>query len=379
MNKKGMKIKLSPGKGAVPDPKDDRDFLVRDLLAAGAIQPISSADWERGYSAYDEVGIKPEPRDQGNRLSCTCEAASMYGRVLRKGLKRDDVTFAASSLYPFIRLPGGGAYIRDAVKGLVAGWLVPKSVLPDEGANGLPISEVMASDKGRITPEVAAAGVKLDVFDNYRMVDGMTDDIDVFAAGIRAGKGALLGFTGTNPGWSCSVCRAPRANESKWGHCVYSAEFGLTDVEACGIKVGTRAVFIPNSWGGVYTYRSGRWAGRQAVPISYFQTNVDTGSGIAYGAYVFNAWIVMDNTVIPPDQVVKDFLKQYEGRIVQQLLDSPSAKADGSMALILDGRFLIVTESRAGLAALTAIGRGMKPGVVSVDKATWDSMQGVNF
>jgi hypothetical protein len=358
---------IQEGTGAIRDEKDERDHRVRDLIAAGAVAPVTEAEWDAGFSATRSVGLEVEVRDQGGRSSCVAEACAAYGRVIRKKTKGDDVTFSASSLYPFIRQPGGGASLRDGVKETVAGRLVPKKILPDEDANGNPLPESVVGDKSRVTAAIAAEGTKLDVFDNYRMAEGGTDDIEIFAAAIKYGLGAILGFTGTNNGWcSCPVIRHPAAGEPKWGHAVYGDAFGKTDVAECGIPIGTKAIFIPGSWGGRYTFTSGRWKGYSAITAAYFEAGEQTAVGFVKGIYVFNGWTIIPSAIVPPDQFGKDFCKQHDNKLAFQ---NPG---DGSFGIIAGGELRTIAADRAGQASLTCIMRGITTArTINVDKDTW--------
>jgi hypothetical protein len=373
---------IEHGKGAVPDLADRRDRHVRDLIAAGAVAPVTDADWKKGFSVYELLGIQPGKRDQGARSTCVCETCAEYARVLRRKVTGEDVTFSATSAYPFIViLPNGGAYLRDGAKALVDGRFAPKSVLPDEDASGNPLPEDVARDKARVTAAVTEAAKKLDVYDSYYSMDGKTDDINVFAAAIRAGMGAILGFTGTNAGWcSCPVIRPPKPGEPKWGHAVFSGEFGETDVAECGIPVGTRAVFVPGSWGGRYTFTSGRWKGRSAITAEYFLASEDTAVGPVSGIHVFPSWTVIPSAIVPPGQFTRDFTKQHDRKLGR-------CPEDGSRFLVLgadpqhpDGRVLRIREARAGFAALACIDYGIdQTRRVDIPKATVDKLIVTDF
>jgi hypothetical protein len=363
-----QKLLTENGTGAARDLLDKRDRLYRELAASAGLG-VGEEDWEKGYDVYAEAGIQPEPRDQGSRSTCVAETCGRYARVLRKLTAKDDVVFSASSLYPLIALPNGGAYLRDGAKFTVAGNMAPKSVLPDELPDGTPISEAAAKDASRLTPEVKAAATKLDVFDSYRMLDGGTDDINLFASAIKTGKGLILGFAGTNDGWVCSVCKPPASSNNVWGHAVYGCAFGKTDVADCGITIGTKAIFTPNSWGGRYTFKTGRWRGYQAIPEAYFQAGESSTEGFIKGTYVFPSWTIIPSAIVPDTQWISDFLRQHDNKLA---FCNPGT---GAFAIIADGKFLRVKDERTGHASLTCLMRGIdKSRVVNIDKETWDKL-----
>lgn len=365
------------GTGAVMDQPDGRDHKYRDLIAAGAVLPVTEADWDRGFVATENAGLKRELRDQAARSSCVAETCCAYGRVLLKLSAGLEEVFAASSLYPFIRQPGGGASLRDGVKGVVAGRLAPKRLLPDEDAAGNPLPEDVVADPKRVTPEIAAAASKLDVFEDYRVVEGGTDDIEVFASAIKNGNGAVLGFTGTNEGWcSCAAIKPPQPGQKRWGHAVFGEAFGKTDVEACGVPAGTKAIFIPGSWGGRYTYTSGRWKGYSAITAEYFLAGEQTAAGYVKGIFVFNAWVILPKSVVPPDLADQEMLRKRDNGLVQQV------PGNGAFAIVLKdtrpadqggtGKWELrtIADERAGIGALTAIKRGSKD-AGNIDAETW--------
>jgi len=368
-----MSQEYIPATGLLPDPLDKRDFRYRDMLAGGA----PKIDWEKGFRSHEALGLPLPTADQGVALRCVGEGWAMRLRRAWKAKTGQDVRFSAKAIYSQIFIaPSGGAYIRDG--GLLA---VKAGVQTEEDVpsymSGVSPSEAFSRDLSWRTPEMIAKAKKFDDF-NCRMLEGDTDDMDLFAHAIQEQHGIVAGFTGTNPGWcSCPVCQIPKAGDGKWNHCIDIPDFGLTDVEECGIPVGTKALFFPNSWGGRYTFKTGRWKGNQAITADYFQAGEQTAAGFVKGIYVSHAWVLVANDVTPDNVKIMDFIKKNEGRIVQ--LTEAGVPGSGSMALILDGRFLVISPARSGQAALTAYGRKMQQTIVEVDKKTWDALPKQDF
>lgn len=50
-----MKDTYIPQTGLIPDLPDERDFLYSDLMQASPVD----LDWEKGFNAFEDVGILP--------------------------------------------------------------------------------------------------------------------------------------------------------------------------------------------------------------------------------------------------------------------------------------------------------------------------------
>jgi hypothetical protein len=66
-----MKDTYIPQTGLIPDLPDERDFLYSDLMQASPVD----LDWEKGFNAFEDVGILPIEQDQGSSSSYPSQVA----------------------------------------------------------------------------------------------------------------------------------------------------------------------------------------------------------------------------------------------------------------------------------------------------------------
>lgn len=336
----------------IPDVPDTRDFTYHEV-ALGA----SPFDWDKGYDAFVDLGIKPIMQDQGSSSSCTGQGTKAYVRRWLKKLLNIDEEQSAKFIYGPIHFSGGGAQIRDAVAIPATKGSLKESLLSSY-ENGSPPSEPYMEDY-RDDPQLLPIAKTFDKF-TYRLIPGGTNDIDVFAAAIRDNLGVVGGFTGTNAGWCRPDVHYPQGNDHQWGHCVDLCAAGRLDVPVGDFPVGTKCVFTKNSWGDRYAIKTGRWAGYQAIPEAYFLASIDTASGTAYGVYVFNSWVLVPDAALPPNQVAMDYLKKNENKLVQNA-------ATGEIGIVVGGEVLVASKERAGQLALTTLLRNGYGGGVPND------------
>lgn len=202
------------GKGAVVDPKDERDFKAEPIL--GALPPV---DWNTPFTL-------PEPpnEDQNGSSSCVAQAWSYYHWQLKGN------NYSRKDLYSRIFFPQGGAYIRDGGLQIVKNGQATRDELPDPS----PESE-QAMTAGAATPVQEAHDRELDSF-------VLTDyAIDHLAQEIVQYKGVVFGVTGSNPGWvDIANPRPPASGESTWGHALYLFGYHLHN--------GVKCVLAKSSW-----------------------------------------------------------------------------------------------------------------------------------
>lgn len=322
------------GTGALPDPVDDRDFLYEPVLGAPDTEPVN---WDEGYDAFKALEIPVIKQDQDGSLSCTGQAVKAYVRNVLKSLGVAAEELSARDVYSHVYLPGGGAYIRDAVMFAATRGILKHAKATDYDS-GNPPSEMFMRIRTRNGDPDEQEGKQLDKF-NARMIVGSTANIDTFAHAIRNFHGVVGGFTGTNPGWARASVRPPAQGEQQWGHCVYISAFGKLDLIVDDLPQGTKCLFTPNSWGGRYTISSGRWKGYQAIPEKYFTDNgglTDPATGLpAVGVHVFNSWVLVPDSAVSPDQQTLDFLKRNQNKIVQ--LTQPGIPGSGGFKGIIVG------------------------------------------
>lgn len=336
--------------GLVKDIEDKRDFKYSEVMGDAAF------DWEKGFNIYESLGIKPEFQDQQSSSSCVSQAVSAYTRTWIYKLTGVDVNFSEKFIYSQIALPGGGAYIRDGVK-LVATAGCAKEMAVPSYKNGY-TDEAFMKDKSWLNDGILKLALPFDRF-NYRVIEGGTFDINVFAKAIRDHNGVIMGHTGSDNGWTRDMVLPPKKNEATWGHCTLGA--------GAGMYGGKQCIFTPNSWGGRYTIRDGRWKGLQAIPIDYFEAS---GLSAVAGEYVFPSWVLVPDADVAPDQKKLDFLKKYEGRPISESEES------GSFALVKDGKLLVVPKSRVPEFAATVLVKNFGTGI---SKELWDSLPKSKF
>lgn len=202
------------GKGALPDPKDERDYEA----PMGAV----SVDWTKEFRL-------PEPPtfDQKSSDCCVSCAWSYYHWQLTGKF------FSKRDLFCRIFLDYG-AYIRDG------GLQIVKNGQADS-------KEV----KDPASPTAANMRSSLGTSDEYRTDDKQINsftlsqqDIDGLAWGIQNYKGVVFGVNGDNQGWKdMKYPQPPSLGVTPWGHALYAMGFHrCTDGQKC--------IIAKSSWSG---------------------------------------------------------------------------------------------------------------------------------
>ncbi len=347
-----MSHSYRPKQGLRQDPPDTRDFLYRDLFGAGEVPP---ADWETGFSAYDQTGLAPLLYDQGQSFSCVAQATAAHLRLWHKRLTDQDVDFSRHFIYSQISAGlNAGASLRDGVQLVATIGDCPESTVPSY-EQGRPPSEEYMYSQAWMSEAVFDEARRFDQF-SYRVVPGQTTDIDLFAHAIRNNCGIVGGFTGTTQGWLLPLVRWPQVGEQRWSHAVFLSGFGMYE--------GKRCLFTKNSWGGRYTISDGRWRGYQAISEDYFSAIEPTAVGPVAGAYVFNAWVLVPDRQLTPNVRLMDFLRRNEGKLVQD------SQQSGSIGVVAGGKILVARPER--LAQLLATYLVRKEGV-GVPRDLWNA------
>lgn len=339
--------------GLIPDLPDERDFLYSDVLRAGA----APLDWEKGFNAFNQEGLSPISQDQGWSSSCVAQSSAPHIRIWIKRLLGQDIDFSRRFIYSQIALGYGyGAYLRDAVRLLSTFGDCTESDMPSYEHGQAPSEDFMLSKEG-MTEEVLKQAKTFDLF-NFRMIPGLTDDIDVYAHAIQNHCGVIGGFIGSNNGWTQPLVSPPVVGERTWNHAVFLSGYGLYQ--------GRKCLFTKNSWGDRYTIAAGPWAGHQAIPEDYFSAGLMTAAGFAKGAYVFNSWVLVPNDDLTPKQKTMDFLKKNEGKLVQNV------EGNGEFGIIKGGKILVADKTRAADLALTYI---MRKEGLALPKDLWKEIE----
>jgi len=199
---------LKLGKGALPDPEDDRDLLLKIASPLGAIE----VDWNTPF----QLPMPPHV-NQGSADCCVACAWSYFHWALTG--KR----FSVRDLFCRIFLTYG-AYIRDGGMELVnrghAEITEVKDPSPMTAANMR--STAGTKDEFRIDGKV------------YKAFSLPQGDMNGYAWAIDNYKGVVFGIYGTNQGWKDKENpRPPMAGESVWGHALYAIGHHMHNGRKC--------------------------------------------------------------------------------------------------------------------------------------------------
>lgn len=206
------------GKGAVPQPVDPRDF---QIASAVKLVPV---DWNAGMRLPD-----PGNEDQGSSSTCVSQATSYYH------VQINPANYSRRDLYARIFLPQGGAYLRDGAYQIINKGQATRDEVPDPS----PQTEINMRDKTGVNDQVEASHKEMFYF--Y-----LPSDIEWVAASVRDYKGAVIGVTGSNPGWAdMENPRPPKFGEKVWGHALYAEGYHLHD--------GVKCIICKSSWCDVVT------------------------------------------------------------------------------------------------------------------------------
>lgn len=259
-------------KGALPDPRDDRDLaLASAFSSAGA----ATLDWTQEFRLPVPTGV-----DQGSSDACVACAWSYYHWQLKSK------QFSIRDLFCRIYLDYG-AYIRDGGVELVKNGQADHQEVKDPS----PMTMVnMRSSKG------TSESYRIDDRE-YKSFVLQDQTIDGVAWGLRQYRGVVFGVVGTNEGWrDLTNPRPPEAGESRWGHALYAMGYHLHDGQKCIIAM--------SSW-----YQAAK---EHHIKANYFQ---------AFDA-TFNAW-----TLIPKELINKPMYKKAvhaDGKTFAALIITPN-------------------------------------------------------
>lgn len=283
--------------GALPDPKDERDFPYDEVAGGGEI------DWEKGYDIREELGADFKPKNQFRSYSCVAQATSQYLWVhqilemikkyekpldiLRVENPADVEEISAKAIYSQIAIgKGAGSYIRDAMLLGLKWGSVFEEIVPSYKPDGTTDEDFMYDDSWK----------KLELDQLARILRGkearylsISMGMDLFANAIKENKGVLGGvYASNNRGWGyLERPEPPQEGDSIWGHGLYFGAYGQDEYG--------KYIAFPNSWGKIV---SGEWklgskpgVGWQKIYKNYFDTNK-----------LFNPWTFTDR----PNEYVEE-------------------------------------------------------------------------
>ena len=198
--------------GAIPNPKDSRDFVLGDI----PYTPDPNApSWEEGFDNETEYGqLKRE--HQGSSLSCVGQGWSKYAEMLNIMETRTNIDLSARFIYSQIFLNQGGAYIRDGARIITKQGDAPQIDVPDymNGAN--PTESFMRGSEGVEDARIIA--------NTYKSLKYVWLDADKVNEDMRQ---IIWQYGGFVSGYN--------------GHCMYASAYGMVN--------GKKAIKFINSYG----------------------------------------------------------------------------------------------------------------------------------
>jgi len=245
------------GHGAIPDKKDERDFVYEELLGAG--EPV---DWSKPFNVENKLSKPLKAEHQNGSSSCVGQAWAYYAEVLEDLENKNYTDLSARDIYSRIFNKQGGAYIRDGANCLVKRGVCREELSPSY-ENGKPPTETFM----RTVP----SNVEKDAL-NFKSKSYATlyssNNIDKLAEIIRDNNGCVSGVYGDNQGWQSVYPKPPKNND--WGHALYFTAYRKI--------AGKKQIGFINSWGD-------NWGscGRGWLEEEYFGKNL-----------LFSAWTLCD-------------------------------------------------------------------------------------
>jgi len=166
-------IQYQEGIGAVEVKKDSRDYVYDDLaMGASAIE----IDWDKGFDIRNVIGGDIRIKNQKTSLSCVAQAWAYQVWVFRvlEAMKKYNLSLvelqkqypdevaevSAKSIYPFIYLPQGGAYIYKGGRRIVKNGALNEVTVPSNRPDGS-TDESFMREKDWFTDEIKAIATLL--------------------------------------------------------------------------------------------------------------------------------------------------------------------------------------------------------------------------
>jgi C1A family cysteine protease len=211
------------GKGAIPNPKDLRDY--RFEIVAGAIVLPEE------FSVKDKIS---RVENQDGSLSCVAQAVSSYTEVLNTIETGEKTQLSPRDIYSLIYLPEGGSYLRDAFKRVLNG--VVKEDNAPSYENGAPPSETFMRQRADITNEAIEQGQEY-MAKSYTTWDNK--NFNIYKQAIYQGNGCVAVLAGNGYCWQKAILTIPDICD--WHHAVFLTGWKKID--------GVEYIEFLNSWG----------------------------------------------------------------------------------------------------------------------------------
>lgn len=253
--------------GALPDPKDDRDYIYEAL----GTPSVSDVKWDEGFDIEEKLGYKLKPKNQHFSYSCVGQAYAIY-KAVKRAINPDYNEVSAKSIYSLIALGNNqGAYLRDGADTLKIVGALLEAKLPSFNLSGVATEEHL-TNKDWFTEQARKEMLALRIHDYFRIT---TWTIDGFAKAIRDGDGMVAGVVGNNNGTWMSIYPKPPLTTTPqgqtWGHAIYFGKFRLKD--------GKKEIGCLNSWGDNVGENGWQWLGEE-----WFAEN---------GRWLFSPWVLI--------------------------------------------------------------------------------------
>jgi len=244
------------GKGAVPDPPDNRDYYFEKVFGEAEF------DWKKGYDVEREIGEKLKVENQNGSSSCVAQAFSKYAEVLEVVENRKFTDLSARDIYSRIYLPTGGAYLRAGARLMVKRGVLTEKTCPSY-ERGKPPKEPFMREKVEGKDKEAMVYASKAYYTTWHK-----SNFDMIARLIETGHGAVTGVSGTNSGWKTGNVKPPKAGEKTWGHAIFLGKAAL--------KNGRKKLGFLNSWSSRWGENGWGWLGEE------------------YSKFIFSIWTLID-------------------------------------------------------------------------------------
>lgn len=271
-----MEISEQFGKGCIPMPEEMK--ATRYRLSAPTPRVI---DWATGYDV--EATFTVPQRNQNGSSSCTAQATSYYCEALARIEHAKYETYSARFIYSQVFIPGGGAYIANAMRIPLVQGLASLQSVPEGDSSETTLTDASLNAMGQIE----AKGDKYAQITNYK-------DIDQLAGIVEDYGGFVTGYSGGNVNGypmyeNDGTFKIP--THITYGHAVWVCGYELRN--------GVRCLKIKNSW-------TNQWGsnGYGFIPEEFVR------NGPLFDAYVYADLADLDpmSMVLTADQVRRQYV-----------------------------------------------------------------------
>ncbi len=206
-------------RGCLESPEDSRDIILG--VDVELVPDPNAPTWEQGFNNEARFGqLKSE--HQGASLSCTGQGTSKYAEMVNLKETGEKTDLSAKFIYAQVALPGGGAYIRDAMLILVKFGVSEEATVPSYEDGKAP-SESFMTNKSALTPAAFENAAKY----RAKKLVFLPVSNPLTAQNWENLRQVIWQFGGVVSGWS--------------SHCMVGFEYGLEN--------GRKFIRFKNSYG----------------------------------------------------------------------------------------------------------------------------------